>query len=615
MFRFRVIALLLSLLLALLAGTALADEYTVDSNRRITEYTGPGGDVTVPAVIGGEPVWGLQRKVFMNNGTVTALRLEEGLLFLGDSATYKTTALTEVSLPEGFAELDDANFNSCPALTEVTLPSTLVYIGDSCFSFDKSLRSVTFTGPAPIVHSGAFRSLPADFTALVPDDLLDAYRAALPEGVSIAPSGVPAVYPAEAPAEDFRFEPGDGVIYEYIGRSAVVIVPAEIGGVPVTAVKDYAFDEARYIYHLELPDSITDIPYGLFRRISSLTRLKLPANTVSIGEKALMFCSLDELRIPASVTYIDQSCFDSAKIDTLIFEGVTLPDFGDSAFEDAKIGQVLMGWQSTDAQLADAEAALSGMGLTVTVGRAEKLPDPTPAPTPTPEPTPEPTPTPAPTPEPTPTPTPTPEPTPEPTPTPAPTPEPTPEPTLTPAPAPDATPVPKPVFPATIAPRTENAATPTPEPVPEPTKEPVVLATLIPAIPMPTFDVTTPTPAPTASPAPTPSLAPTLPPTPTPSPTPAVDPAAAAYLGEWRGVSIVKSGYVLNPVDMGFALALRLSADGTGELIYGVSDGGAAWRLVNGQMIYDRWLVELTEDGRLRLNTWDTDYALFERAD
>ena len=551
----------------ILAGLAAADDcYTVDSRLRITKYEGPGGDVTVPGEIDGNPVRGIYRKVFMNNGQITALRLSEGIACLGDSATYKMAALTEVSLPEGFGALEDANFNSCPNLTEVTLPPTLVYIGDSCFSFDKGLRSVTFTGPAPVVHDGAFRSLPADFTVLAPDDLLDAYRAALPDGVNIMSSGSRAEYPAEAPAEDFYFEPDEGTIYEYRGHAAYVVVPEEINGVAVTAIKGYAFDEADDTYHLELPDSMTAVPDDLFRRMNNLTRAVLPPHAVSVGMEAFKYCALPELRIPETVTAIGNECFANAKIGALIFEGTALPAFGKNIFEDARISQVFMGWQSTDAQLAEAEAVLNGLGLSVTVGRAEKLPEPVPAPTP--EPTPEPTaePTPVPTAEPT------------PVPTPEPTPEPTAEPTPEPSPEPAQTVTAKPVFPPMLPVFIGKPAPETPAPVPETTPEP------------------------TAEPAPEPVTVPDE---------ETFD--AAPYLGTWHGVSVISGGSVIDPAAIPFELSMTLNEDGTGVLVFSMPDEGGTWEVRDGQMYYKGFPLYLLDDGSLQYNDTDTMHMIFVR--
>ena len=121
-----ILLLTLALCLCCVFCRALADgDYTVDSRNRITKYTGPGGDVTVPAEIGGKPVTTVQRAVFMNNGSVTSLRFEEGIQSIGDSATYKTSALTEVVLPDTARPLDiETGALPAAATVRTTLPWT-----------------------------------------------------------------------------------------------------------------------------------------------------------------------------------------------------------------------------------------------------------------------------------------------------------------------------------------------------------------------------------------------------------------------------------------------------------------------------------------------------------
>ena len=258
--------------LFLFSAVACAEEFSLDSSRRLRDYAGTGGEVTVPAQLNGEPVRSLYRKLFINNKTITSLRIEEGVQVIGDSATYGMAALSGITLPETLAVIEDANFNGCPLLTEVTLPAGIIYIGDSCFSFDQGLRSVTFTGPAPAVHYGAFRSLPADTVIYVPNDQVDAYLDALPAGLTVEPSGQYArQHAVVTPEEDFSFS--DGVVKAYTGKDAVVRIPDTFGGEPVRAIGSYAFDDADDTWRVIVPDSVTDIDDDLFYEAARRIRI------------------------------------------------------------------------------------------------------------------------------------------------------------------------------------------------------------------------------------------------------------------------------------------------------------------------------------------------------
>ena len=623
-----ILLLTLALCLCCVFCTALADEdYTVDSRNRITKYTGPGGDVTVPAEIGGKPVTTVQRAVFMNNGSVTSLRFEEGIQSIGDSATYKTSALTEVVLPDSLGAIAGGNFNGCPLLTEITLPANLCYVGESCFAFDKALKSVTFTGPVPVFKNGSFRSLPSDFVLYVPDDQMEAYLRTLPEGLNVQPSGQNAVIPDYTPAECFDFDPGKGEIKLYSGAAVNVIVPPEIDGVSVTRIGDYAFNEGNLnIYQAVLPDTVKEIGYGCFRG-SYVESVILPEGLVKIDGDAFTYVSMSEFTLPASLKEVGSEAFSDMKIGALTFAGTSVPEMPADAFEDAKIEQVLLGWNATDADIAQAQTALAALGIEAPVGRAvQPLPrlTPRPAATPTPEPTPEPTPVP--------TPVPTPEPTPVPTavPTAVPTPVPTPEPTAEPSPD---TPRPLwPIFPATAVPAPNPVLTSeptkapavipsfpatavpvirpvrTPEPTAEPTPVPTAIPTAVPtAVPTPV-----PTPMPTAVPTAVPSPVPTAVPTPAPTPEPPlIDPAE--YIGRWRGIAIVAGGMSVDPAASGIELSLVLNADGTGELTVGFPDGGGSWMIVDGQFRYNGIPLFLLNDGTLQYNKAEISCFIFER--
>ena len=85
------------------------------------------------------------------------------------------------------------------------------------------------------------------------------------------------------------------------------------------------------------------------------------------------------------------------------------------------------------------------------------------------------------------------------------------------------------------------------------------------------------------------------------------------YLGTWRGVSMVTGGVSLDPAKLNIDMRLTLKADGTGELVYIIPDGGKTWTMTNGQMYYGEARLTLEENGRLRYQMTDSEYMLFER--
>lgn len=136
-------------------------------------------------------------------------------------------------------------------------------------------------------------------------------------------------------------EPGSETvtIIEYVGDSTNVVVPSEIGGIPVTVIATNSFGE-KAVSTVSLPDSITTIGYGAFAASaiesivipSGVTRIErltfdsctnletvvLPEGLTAIGKKAFLGCSaLHDIYIPGSVETIDGTAFNGSGLSTV----------------------------------------------------------------------------------------------------------------------------------------------------------------------------------------------------------------------------------------------------------------------------------------------------------
>ncbi len=416
----RFFLLTLALVLALSAVSAAAGEegeFGTRSDGRIQDYYGSGGAVTVPAQVDGNSVYSIYRSIFENNGTITELIFSEGLQSLGEAVTYGMTALEKVTLPETLMALDEANFTNCGKLTEITLPSSLLFVGENCFNWCGALTSITFRGPVPIFDKDCFIKTAKELVIYVPDDQLEAYRAALPEGLDIRPSGQNAVIPAyTANPDDFSFDADSGTLTAYTGRDACVRVPAEIGGVAVRHIGDYAFESNNFTYLVFLPEGIETIGYKAFATANALIWVDLPDSLKTIGESALSgywgvglhwpksletieadafrqsnfsesarlpdrlktigaeaFAKsrLQEVEFPASLESIGAEAFKDSYVTKLYFGGVTLPQIDETAFEGVSITDVEINGKASDQEMAEAQAYLDSLGLNVQVRRGE----------------------------------------------------------------------------------------------------------------------------------------------------------------------------------------------------------------------------------------------------
>ncbi|GHS89122.1 hypothetical protein FACS1894201_10540 [Bacteroidia bacterium] len=76
----------------------------------------------------------------------------------------------------------------------------------------------------------------------------------------------------------------------YYGESPVVEIPAEIAGLPVTRIGDFAFLRCAHVTTVKLPDSLTDINCGAFWDCTALAEINIPDNCDGFGGDAFKNC-------------------------------------------------------------------------------------------------------------------------------------------------------------------------------------------------------------------------------------------------------------------------------------------------------------------------------------
>ena len=111
---------------------------------------------------------------------------------------------------------------------------------------------------------------------------------------------------------EFKYTTDNGsiTITGYTGRADTVIIPRAINGLPVTGIGDYAFQDCTNLTSVTIPRSVTNIGYHAFRDCSSLVSAVIPNSVTSIDGMAYRGTKLARVTIPASVAYIGNDVFD-----------------------------------------------------------------------------------------------------------------------------------------------------------------------------------------------------------------------------------------------------------------------------------------------------------------
>jgi hypothetical protein len=278
-------ALVLGFLL-LVAPTALQAQfnYTVneDLTITITGYTGPGGNVTVPATINGVPVRAIGPQAFLTRA-LTGIVIPVGVTNIGVEAFWSCHALTNATLPEGLITIGQSAFLDCSALAEITIPSSVTDIGIQAFLECASLKTIT-VDPLNRVFSSADGVL---------FDKSQLTLIQFPEGKGgsyTAPNGVVNV--------------ADNAFFWSTNLTGIVLASG------VTNIGGGAFMNCTSLTSITLPNSLTTIGLYAFYGCAALTNLTLPDGVTSIGRIAFGACtSLTTFTIPASVNSIDDGVF------------------------------------------------------------------------------------------------------------------------------------------------------------------------------------------------------------------------------------------------------------------------------------------------------------------
>ena len=110
----------------------------------------------------------------------------------------------------------------------------------------------------------------------------------------------------------FKYTVTDGKaqITEYTGFATELTIPSTLGGYPVTAIGDDAFDYCRSLTSVTIPDSVTTIGDRAFYVCSSLTSIIIPDSVTTIGDRAFYRCSgLTSVTIGNGVSSIGSNAF------------------------------------------------------------------------------------------------------------------------------------------------------------------------------------------------------------------------------------------------------------------------------------------------------------------
>ncbi|TVR10017.1 MAG: leucine-rich repeat domain-containing protein [Planctomycetota bacterium] len=259
-------------------------ETSEDNTITITGYSGPGGDLVIPAEIEGKPVTAIGRLAFQGQETITSVRFPETLVSIDRLAFNSNTQLTDVYIPASVTHMARPVFNRCTNLQNIHVAE-----GNPSFRSIDGVLFSTYQGTEidTIRHYPAARQGPyviPDFVTRIHDGAFIWARGltaiTIPEGVTWIGKG--AFHTCESLTE--------------------IALPESLTTFSSAARQ---FKDCINLERITIPDGVKAIPRRAFEGCVSLKEVILSNNLEVIEANAFENCtSLTEIIIPASVTRI-----------------------------------------------------------------------------------------------------------------------------------------------------------------------------------------------------------------------------------------------------------------------------------------------------------------------
>lgn len=269
----------------------------------------------------------IEAAAFEMCSNLNTLHFPKGLEYIG-KGSFIGSGLKDVVLPLGLYKIDDDGFCNCHELVSCVLPNSVLELGHSCFRGCEKLQNTEIPNGVKTIDNGAFGGCDSITEFYIPSSVEKIGRGAFC-GQNVENIYVSKNNPNYKSVDGILFDKGMSVLHTYPRNkkllsytipisTRIIMSDAFAGSIHlrniifnenISEIGESSFSNSG-IETLELPNSISKIPFQAFRYCKSLKKLSLGKDTENIADWAFCDCSsLVEIHIPSSIRYIGKSAF------------------------------------------------------------------------------------------------------------------------------------------------------------------------------------------------------------------------------------------------------------------------------------------------------------------
>lgn len=270
---------------------------------------------------------------FANCSSLKSIVIPDGVSTIGSKCFMNCTSLEAVTIPDSVTDILSDAFSGCSALTEAVIPVGVRYIDGATFAGCSNLQYVTIPDSVTVIKEHAFEDCP--------NLKIKGYAGSYAESYANE-HDIPFESLGGAPAESvyqglkYMAEDGEVMITGFTDDlPAVLEIPAEIDGMPVTGFAQFALAQCDKLIEVTLPDTITSTGMQTFWGDKNLEKVTLPSTLKGLYEASFAQCTaLKSVTIPEGCETIGNLVFAGCTSLSEVSIPESVVNFYEPAFTD-----------------------------------------------------------------------------------------------------------------------------------------------------------------------------------------------------------------------------------------------------------------------------------------